>query len=395
MRRQDAKTPGRKIKPFRPWRLGVLAAHFLRCGIVAALLPAISAAAEMKTYDTPYYIIHTDLDQETEKEAALRLTRMAEEYHNRTKDFAGAITEKLPFYFYRNPQDYLDNGGPRGSAGVFISAGPKSRLLALADPKSTPWHTLQHEGFHQFAHATIGDQLPVWLNEGLADYFAEGIFTGDGFVVGIVLPWRLTRLKESIAKEKLRPIRQIMLMSPADWSADLNINNYDQAWSMVHFLVHGDSGKYQQPFSACIREISQGQPFEKAWLDTLGPADGFESRWKTYWLAQPQNPSAVLYSRASVSILTSFLARASVQNQTFNSFDGFTTAAASGKLKMNPDDWLPPSLLSRGLQWAKTDQWKLRDAILSATMSDGTHLTGSYVIHSGHVQHVDVTVRSP
>ena len=40
------------------------------------------------------------------------------------------------------------------------------------------WHTVQHEGFHQFAHAVIGGDIPTWLNEGLAEYFGEALFTG-------------------------------------------------------------------------------------------------------------------------------------------------------------------------------------------------------------------------
>jgi hypothetical protein len=405
MRRQDAKAPRRKKEPiaivqqFSPWRLGVLAAHFLRWIIAPTLLlsiwtPArISAAVQLKEYDTPYYIIYTDLDEDSEKEAAIRMTKMAEEYHDRTKDFAGVIREKLPFYLYRSPQDYYDAGGLPGSAGVFVIDQDHGKLMAIAGQKATlnTWHTVQHEGFHQFAHAVIGGNLPPWLNEGLAEYFGEGLFTGDGFVMGIVPPWRLKRLKDSITKNTLHPLPRIMLMSPQDWRARLSIADYDQAWSMVHFLVHGENGKYQQAFSACIREISQGQPFEKAWLDTLGPADGFEARWKAYWLAQPENPSAVLYSRATVSILTSFLARAMIQKQTFDSFDQFASIAESGGLKISPEYWLPPSLLRRGLQGTQNgEKWNLHGQTLSATMPDGMRLTGSFRVQEGKVE---VTVR--
>jgi hypothetical protein len=164
---------------------------------------------------------------------------------------------------------------------------------------------------------------------------------------------------------------------------------------MVHFLVHADDGKYRQGLAACIREISQGHSFDKAWLNTLGPADGFETRWKTYWLSQPSNPTAILYDRATVSVLTSFLARAIAQKQTFDSFDQFTTTAAAGELKISPDDWLPPSLLTRGLQWAgHGDQWKLRNGTLSATIGGGKQLTGTYVITNGRVQHVNVIVQN-
>ena len=45
----------------------------------------------------------------------------------------------------------------------------------------------------KFAHATIGHKLPPWLDEGLAEYFGEAIFTGDGYVDGAIPPWRAKR----------------------------------------------------------------------------------------------------------------------------------------------------------------------------------------------------------
>ena len=68
--------------------------------------------------------------------------------------------------------------------------------------------------------------------------------------------------------------------------------------------------KYVAPFSDCIREISQGKQFPQAWDQTIGPIDGFEDRWKTWWLAQPESPTRVLYGKAAVATMTSFVARA-------------------------------------------------------------------------------------
>ena len=65
------------------------------------------------------------------------MTRMAEEYHDRTKDFSGAIRQKFPFYLFREAQDYFDAGGLPGSAGVFMVRGDEAKLMAIAGEKST------------------------------------------------------------------------------------------------------------------------------------------------------------------------------------------------------------------------------------------------------------------
>ena len=96
----------------------------------------------------------------------------------RELSFAGSITQKLPFYLFTREQDYYNAGGPEGSAGVF---NPNTlTLMAVADLRSDlhTWNTVQHEGFHQFAHAYISDNLPIWSSEGLAEYFGEDVEPG-------------------------------------------------------------------------------------------------------------------------------------------------------------------------------------------------------------------------
>ena len=209
-----------------------------------SLMAVTRAPAELPRYETRYYILFTDVPTEQANEVALRMTKMAEEYHARTRDFAGEIHTKFPFYLYSHRDDYIANGGMTGTDGFYNG----TVLSAVAGERLTDrtWHAVQHEGFHQFADAVIGGNRPTWIDEGLAEYFGEALFTGDGFVSGVVPPWRLKRLKEEINSGKLKSCDDLMSLSHADWNANITIPNYDQAWSMVHFLAHGDNGKYQR-----------------------------------------------------------------------------------------------------------------------------------------------------
>ena len=84
----------------------------------------------MKKYESKYYVIYTDLGEDGAKETSLRMTRMAEEYYNRTKEFSGRINKKFPFYLFKKPEDYYAAGGLPGSAGVFM--GGADKLMAIA-----------------------------------------------------------------------------------------------------------------------------------------------------------------------------------------------------------------------------------------------------------------------
>jgi hypothetical protein len=355
----------------------------------------IAATAEMPRYETKYYILYTDVPTDQAQEAALRMSRMAEEYHNRTSDFSGAVRTKFPFYLYQHRDDYLAAGGLTGTDGMFNGTA----LYAVAGDRLTDrtWHVVQHEGFHQFAAAVIGGERPMWINEGLAEYFGEALFTGDGFVSGVIPKWRLKRLRDEINAGKLLTCEQMMLVSNAEWNTNIKISNYDQAWSMVHFLAHGENGKYQKAFAAMMVELSRGRQPETAWNDNFGSAEGFEDRWKKWWLDLPDDPSADLYGQATVARLTSFLARATAQKQTFDSFEAFKAAAANNKLEISPNDWLPPTLLAQAL--AEADdltkagaQWTLvakSSPQIQCKLSSGARCVGSFQLQHGQIVRVD------
>ena len=390
--------------------------------------PAAAAdGPDLVAYDSKYYTIHTDLGPDVAREAAVRMTHMADEYRTRTRDFAGTVRGKFDFYLYGSAADYLAAGGIKGSSGVFMAdddhgRGAGGRLMAVAGrrPAASAWHTVQHEGFHQFAHAAIGRQLPTWLNEGLADYFAEGLYTGDDFVTGVVPPWRLARVKKQITAGTFRPLVGLLAVSPEQWQAEMTMANYDQAWSTVHFLIHADGGRYAPALARCVRDLAIGRPFDAAWADAVGPTDGFEDRYRAYWLGLPASPTADLYDRATVATLTSFLARATAQRQTFPTPAAFATAGLDGKLKAAPDDWLPRSLLDNVLRTAwigtrppagarmpvddgtidvapRLTDWQLvpgpdRLPTLSARTADGKRLVGWFRLAGSRVATVGVDV---
>lgn len=365
--------------------------------LVAALLllPPASAQA-VKPYPTRYYVLHTDLGSDAVREATLRMTLMAEEYHARTQGFAGAIRSRQPFYLFGNPQLYYAAGGVPGSAGVFTG----DRLMALATENMGDgvWRVVQHEGFHQFLHAVVGGEIPIWVNEGLADYFGEAIFTGQGYVTGVVPPERLSRVKDWIKQRKTKRIAEMMVLSHAEWNAELSLVNYDQAWSMIHFLAHAESGKYQKPFNAFMQAVSGGKEPRAAWDAAFGRGTAaFEQKWRNYWEAMESDASRTLYARSSVETLTAFYARAFAQRQKFETAEAFFTSAAQGQLKCNPQDWLPPSLLMRELARAgELGGWSVernpgRWALVCET-KHGERLIGTFVLNGTRVSEVNVTV---
>ncbi|MCH9002620.1 MAG: DUF1570 domain-containing protein [Planctomycetes bacterium] len=369
----------------------------VRLLFASVILRAASVdAGQLPTYRSRFYIIHSDLDRDIIREADLRLTRMAQVYMDRTKRFSGKITTRLPFYLFRHRDDYMAAGGLPGSAGTYNG----KKLMAFAGPKVTSqtWKTVQHEGFHQFVRAVMGGDIPTWVNEGLAEYFGEAVFTGDDMITGLIPPARLQRVKAMIDAGTHKPVAEMMTLQRETWNLRLTTANYDQAWSMVHFLAHGDGGKYQSRFDGFINDLAKrGLEWRSAWLGNFdADTDAFEKAWRSYWINLSQNPSAHEYARATTATLTSFLARAHCRKQKFKNFDAFRQAAEKNELKAPKGDWLPPALVKNALSsaryfgsWSLTSKGRAPPTI-TCTLEDGTKLVGSITIKKRRVKSVKV-----
>lgn len=359
-------------------------------------LPPVRRPAGMKTYQTRYYMLHADLPPETAAEAKLRLSLMAEEYWSRTKTFGGVIRDRMDFYIFKNHEDYVDAGAPPSSAGVFIGwtlGGKRGGRLMATVSSGEDWRVAQHEGFHQFIHMTMPEEIPIWANEGLAEYFGHGIWTGDAFVLGVVPPARCRRLNDLVEAGRLMSLLDMMRLSHAEWNFGLAMRNYDQAWSMVHFLAHGNGGKYQTAFATFLRDVAGGQPWEKVWIDRFGrDTDKFRNVYTAWWKPLADDPPTEPYNRALVHTLTSFLARATAMKLTFATSEEFLAAAEAGKIKPDPVKqvalWLPETLLSDALAQApKAGTWTLdsKGATPRLTLVDaqGGKFVGTYTRPEG------------
>jgi hypothetical protein len=318
-----------------------------------------SHPAALRTVQAAHYTIHTDLDAEAAREAQARLDALWEEYRQRTASFCTVGSGRLVCYLYSRQEDYLAAGGPPGTAGCFTG-----KALAAVAPAGQ-WRTIQHEAFHQFA-AAGAPRLGVWLQEGLAEYFGHAEWTGDGFVVGLVPPWRLARLKEEIDGGRLLPFEQIMALGRDQWNRSADLAAYDQAWSMAHFLAHADDGKYRAAGEALVDDLAAGTPLKMAFARHFGDdVAAFQKRYTQWWRQQAADPTRHLRDQATAQTLNAFLVRAARAGHSFDTAEGFLAACRNNELRLGREQWLPPSLLATAVVRAKalTDQgfrWELR-----------------------------------
>ncbi len=143
----------------------------------------------------------------------------------------------------------------------------KSRLLQVRPDlaQSQAISTVAHEGAHQILH-NIGVQRrlsswPMWLSEGLAEFFAPTTF-GKGMKwkgAGQVNDMRMFELEQYVkshASEK--PDGKLVEQTVA--AARLTSTGYASAWSLTHYLAKNRRGE----FATYLRTISKTEPLEGA-----------------------------------------------------------------------------------------------------------------------------------
>jgi hypothetical protein len=152
--------------------------------------------------------------------------------------------------------------------------------------------TLSHEGFHQWADGVLVN-LPIWANEGLAEYFgATKLDLNDGSVLraGGVQTGRLANLRSYLTENtKYWGFETFMNESHARFMEDEPPFRYAQAWSMAHFFMEGDNGQHRPVFQRYLLLLKEGASPSSAFRRSFGRGDvrTLEKSWLRHVLALP------------------------------------------------------------------------------------------------------------
>lgn len=253
-----------------------------------------------------FYTFRSDLPREELRQLADHMDTMYVEYSKRMAGLEQRTPEHLSVYIFSRQIDYLETLRLRfginamGSGGMFFVSPAGSGLAFFIEglPMTRVHHVIQHEGFHQFASSRFGNDLPMWVNEGLAEFFGEAVVVGRQVIIGQSNPRVLNSLKNAIELKKHIGFHDMVTMTPQRWNARVQSGEaslqYMQAWSMVHFLVYGDGGKYQAAFEGYLKRLNAGLNSEEAFIQAFQTSnlDEFETRWREYALRA--TPSAFL-----------------------------------------------------------------------------------------------------
>jgi hypothetical protein len=130
---------------------------------------------------------------------------------------------------------------------LFVKQGDRATVFAYRHSELAI--DLRHEATHALLAADL-PHLPLWLDEGLAEYFEAGASdrpAGPAHFERLVWDFRIGRVGSLVALEKKRDI------------AELSRSDYRHAWAWTHFLLHGP-GPATAAFWGFLTALRRGEP---------------------------------------------------------------------------------------------------------------------------------------
>lgn len=173
----------------------------------------------------------------------------------------------------------LFDGRP-GSVPGYSLVGPQRNYILLA-ADTEPATVLLHEYAHLFLHQRYG-HLPVWLEEGLGEFFSSARATERECWLGELHPRHLEQLRRA----PLLPLNiffSVTQRSPLYGDRKNSNLFYAQAWATAHFLLLGGARPEFGKLAELARALAAGQEAGKAISEVFGvPADRLGSSLQAY-----------------------------------------------------------------------------------------------------------------
>jgi tetratricopeptide (TPR) repeat protein len=166
-------------------------------------------------------------------------------------------------------------------AGVFVRGGDAHTVVMRVDVGDEhPYHVLYHEYVHLLNELSYR-RLPLWLNEGLAEFYGSADIEEDVAYFGQLFPWHVALLRQR------SPLPLDRFFEVAHSSPDYNERDrtgvfYAQAATLTHFFIIGDKGERRAALSEYARLVGGGMPEPEARRQALGDLKRLEKAYRVY-----------------------------------------------------------------------------------------------------------------
>lgn len=185
----------------------------------------------------------------------------------------------------------------------YFQPGEDVNYITLTTEKASedqPFRTIFHEYVHLLVENTMGATVPLWFNEGLAEYYGTFDMRDENrrVILGDLVSNHVLYLRDN----KLVPLRTLFTVDyKSPYYNEGNKMNvfYAESWMLMHYLLQGE-GQKQRPklakFVDLLRaNVTLTDAFQQAFEKSI---DAFEKDFRSYVQGAKYMATGITFERS-------------------------------------------------------------------------------------------------
>jgi tetratricopeptide (TPR) repeat protein len=256
--------------------------------MLGALPPAAGSKDTWIEVRSPNFRVISNGGEKEARKVADQFEQFREVFHTTFPKLRVDLGKPLIIFAVKNEDSlkalipaYWEGKGRAHPAGIYLPGEDRHYVAVRIDAESdNPYHVVYHEYTHAILNLNFRG-LPVWLNEGLAEYFGNSAIHDKDVEIGKIAPYHLQTLRQ----ERLIPIDTLLLAD--ERSPYYNEQNhasmfYAESWAIVHYLMLDPEARKRQLLATFMSSWdASGNQLEAA-QKTFGDLKKFESVMDAY-----------------------------------------------------------------------------------------------------------------
>jgi tetratricopeptide (TPR) repeat protein len=240
------------------WRDKLAATNLSRSLLALCMLLLCGRAAASDRSDrwiqvrSPHFVVASEVGEKRARRIAQQFEQLRGVFHSSFPSFRADPGQPILIVAVKDEEamkewlpQYWQEKGRLHPSGLYSGQEDKHFVLLRMDyTEESPYHTICHEYAHALLYLNFR-ALPLWLNEGLSEFFGNCTIGDKEVRIGEADRDHLRRLKQS----NLLPVEELLRIDKS--SAYYNEKDrasvfYAEAWALVHYLMLDASARKEQ-----------------------------------------------------------------------------------------------------------------------------------------------------
>lgn len=189
---------------------------------------------------SPHFTLFSNAGEAATRRFALDLEQLRSALAQLNPGLQLASPAPVWVYVFKNsaafaPYRYVRDGKLQGGEGYFVAHPYASYIAVDGDQEGEARGAIYHEYLH-YVLANNYPGLPLWLDEGLAEYYSTFAVRDGEVKLGLPLPHHVSWLR----RNRLLPLTEVLTLEETSPGYDEDRRRgifYAQAWALVHYLM--------------------------------------------------------------------------------------------------------------------------------------------------------------